>query len=62
MFFNGPTEVEGMNNLQAVGIALTVAGVVGYSIGVLAPYPGRGFSLTGVMVGLTFLSIGGVSE
>lgn len=50
-----------MNNLQAVGIALTVAGVVGYTIGVLAPYPGRGFSLTGVMVGLTFLSIGGVT-
>jgi hypothetical protein len=27
---------------------------------VFAPYPGRGFSVAGVMVGLTFLSIGGV--
>ena len=49
-----------MNSLQAVGAALTVAGVCGYVLGVLAPYPGRGFSVAGVMVGLTFLSIGGV--
>ncbi|WP_201740282.1 hypothetical protein [Salinigranum halophilum] len=49
-----------MNNLQTVGTVLTAAGVVGYLLGVFAPYPGRGFSVAGVMVGLTFLSIGGV--
>ncbi len=51
-----------MNSLQAVGVALTVAGVAGYVVGVVAPYPGRGFSMAGVMVGLTFLSIGGVAR
>jgi hypothetical protein len=51
-----------MNHVQTVGAALTVAGLVGYAIGVLAPYPGRGFSLTGVMVGITLLSVGGAGR
>jgi hypothetical protein len=49
-----------MNHVQAIGTALTIAGVSGYVIGIFAAYPGRGFSLAGVMVGLTLLSVGGV--
>ena len=48
-----------MHRVQAVGAVLTIAGVVGYVIGVLTPYPGRAFSVAGVMVGLTLFSVGG---
>lgn len=48
-----------MHHVQAAGIALTVAGLVGYVIGVLAAYPGRAFSVAGIMVGITLLSVGG---
>lgn len=41
------------------GLALTVSSSVGYAIGVAVPYPGRAFSLTGLMVGLALLSVGG---
>lgn len=51
-----------MNHVKVAGAVLTVAGLVGYVVGVLAPYPGRGFSLAGVMVGLTLLSVGGVFQ
>jgi hypothetical protein len=51
-----------MNSLQTAGVVLTLAGVAGYAVGVLAPYPGRGFSVAGVMVGVTFLSLGGVAR
>ena len=47
-----------MNTALAAGTAFTVAGLVGYLIGVVAPYPGRAFSVTAVMVGVTLLAIG----
>ncbi|MFC4551596.1 MULTISPECIES: hypothetical protein [Halorussus] len=47
-----------MNSALAAGVALTAAGLVGYLVGILAPYPGRAFSVTGVMVGITLLAIG----
>ena len=47
-----------MNTVSGVGVALAVAGVVGYAAGVLAPYPGREFSLTALMVGVTVLAVG----
>jgi hypothetical protein len=55
-----------MNRTLASGIALTGLGVVGYALGVVVgasvalvdPYPGRAFSVTGIMVGITLLSIG----
>ncbi|EJN61036.1 hypothetical protein [Halogranum rubrum] len=47
-----------MNAERVAGVVLTVLGAVGYVVGVAAPYPGRAFSLTGVMVGLTLLAIG----
>jgi hypothetical protein len=48
-----------MHRVQALGTFFTVAGVVGYVVGVLAAYPGRAFSVAGVMVGITLISIGG---
>jgi hypothetical protein len=49
-----------MDHTRTLGAVLTVAGIVGYSLGVFVPYPGRAFSVAGVMVGLTLLSVGGV--
>lgn len=40
------------------GGALTLLGVAGYVLGLLAAYPGRAFSITAVMVGVTLLAIG----
>jgi hypothetical protein len=48
-----------MNGPLVAGLSLTVLSSVGYAVGVLAPYPGRAFSLTGLMVGLALLSVGG---
>jgi hypothetical protein len=47
-----------MNRTLGVGTALTVLGLVGYAAGVWTPYPGRSFSVTAVMVGLTLVAIG----
>ena len=47
-----------MHPAAIAGIVLTFAGVAGYVAGVVVPYPGRSFSLTAVMVGLTVLSVG----
>lgn len=47
-----------MNAELVAGAAVTCFGVAGYLVGVLAPYPGRAFSLSGVMVGITLLAIG----
>lgn len=41
-----------------VGGALTVVGAAGYVAGTQAVYPGRAFSVTAVMVGITLLAIG----
>lgn len=51
-----------MDRTFAVGVALTVAGAVGYGVGVVAPYPGRAFSVTGVMVGVTLVAVGARSS
>lgn len=47
-----------MNAELAAGGGLTLFSLVGYVVGVLAPYPGRAFSVAGVMVGITLLAIG----
>lgn len=47
-----------MNTTLALGITFTLLGVVGYLVGLTVPYPGRAFSVTGVMVGITLLAIG----
>ena len=48
-----------MNRTRAIGLALLLAGLLGYVVGVLVPYPGRAFSITAVMVGVTLTAIGG---
>jgi hypothetical protein len=48
-----------MNRLLLAGVVLTVLSLLGYVVGVLEPYPGRAFSVTGVMVGVTLLALGG---
>lgn len=45
--------------VRVAGAVLTVLAIAGYVVGVFAPYPGRAFSVAGVMVGITLLSIGG---
>ena len=51
-----------MNRALAAGVALTLVGLVGYVVGIAVAYPGRAFSVTGVMVGITLLAIGSAAE
>jgi len=48
-----------MTRVRTAGIAVTTLGVVGYGVGTLVAYPGRAFSVTAVMVGITLWAIGG---
>lgn len=47
-----------MDRTFIVGAVLSVAGLCGYLVGVLVAYPGRAFSLTAIMVGITLAAIG----
>ena len=47
-----------MNGPLVAGVVLTVLCTAGYAVGVTAVYPGRAFSLTGLMVGLALLAVG----
>lgn len=47
-----------MNGTFALGVGLTVLGVVGYVAGVTTAYPGRSFAVTAVMLGFTLAAIG----
>ncbi|MBV0901980.1 hypothetical protein [Haloarcula salina] len=47
-----------MNRVFAAGAALTLAGIAGYLLGVVAAYPGRSLSVAAVMVGLTVAAVG----
>ena len=51
-----------MNHASWVGVGLTAVGLVGYSLGVAVAYPGRAFSVTLVMVGVSLLAMRGVFE
>jgi hypothetical protein len=46
-----------MNRVLAAGVVLTAAGIAGYAAGVMAAYPGRAFSVTAIMVGITLVAI-----
>lgn len=48
-----------MDRVSGAGAALAAASAVGYVVDVLSPYPGRAFTITGVMVGLTLWAVGG---
>lgn len=47
-----------MASTRRIGIGLAAISVLGYAIGVAAPYPGRSASIVGVMVGVTLYAIG----
>ena len=48
-----------MQRLRVAGGVLLGIGLLGYVLGVLAPYPGRAFAITALMVGITLVAIGG---
>lgn len=47
-----------MRSTRRIGIGLATVSVLGYAIGVVAPYPGRSVSIVGLMVGVTLYAIG----
>ncbi|MFB6179039.1 MAG: hypothetical protein ABEI77_04865 [Halorientalis sp.] len=47
-----------MNWELVAGGGLLAAGLAGYALGTVRPFPGRAFSLTAIMVGLLLVSIG----
>lgn len=47
-----------MVSTRWIGIGLAALSVLGYAIGVAAPYPGRAASIVGLMVGVTLYAIG----
>lgn len=51
-----------MNGALAAGTGLTAVGLLGYVVGVAAAYPGRAFSVTAVLVGVTLFAIGIAGE
>ncbi|UVE49914.1 hypothetical protein KU306_13475 [Haloferax larsenii] len=48
-----------MSRMRKIGVAVTALGVAGYGGGVFVAYPGRAFSVTALMVGITLWAIGG---
>jgi hypothetical protein len=56
--FACPREKGGMDRTFLAGAALSVAGIGGYLAGVAVAYPGRAFSLTAGMVGITLVAVG----
>jgi hypothetical protein len=47
-----------MDRTFAAGAVLAAGGTCGYAAGVVVAYPGRAFSLTAVMVGITLAALG----
>jgi hypothetical protein len=47
-----------MDRRFAAGLTLTALGVAGYLLGLRVAYPGRAFSISAVMVGVTLLVVG----
>lgn len=48
-----------MNRLNGLGFLLTLVALTGYVIALFEPYPARGLSITGVLIGITIVSLGG---
>lgn len=46
-----------MQRTALAGGGLALVGLVGYVVGIVTPYPGRAFSLSAVMVGVTLLVV-----
>lgn len=46
-----------MNSATSLGLVFTGIGIVGYAVGIPIAYPGRAFSITSIMIGITLLAI-----
>lgn len=46
-----------MNRVFTAGVAATIAGAVGYALGVATPFLGRSLSVTAIMVGLSMIFV-----
>lgn len=46
-----------MNRALTLGVVLVILGVAGYTYGITAAYPGRAFSVTLLMVGLSLVAM-----
>lgn len=47
-----------MNRTLAAGCLLSVGGLAAYLVGVTTPYPGRAYSVTAIMIGVSLLAVG----
>jgi hypothetical protein len=47
-----------MDRTFLTGVVLSVGGLCGYVAGTVVAYPGRAFSITAIMVGVTLGAIG----
>ena len=52
-----PGDAAGVQRVGRVGWSLVAVGVAGYGVGLSAAYPGRAFSVTAVMVGVTLVAV-----
>jgi hypothetical protein len=48
-----------MNQHTLIGGAGTTLSLAGYVVALVAPYPGQSLTVTGILVGLTLIAIGG---
>lgn len=48
-----------MDRLRALGALLAALSLVGYAAGTAVAYPGRSFSITLFMLGVTLIAVGG---
>lgn len=51
-----------MGRVRAFGVGLSALSLAGYLVGTMTAYPGRAFSLTGLMVGVTLYAVGGRND
>jgi hypothetical protein len=51
-----------MQPVAVLGASCSALALVGYGIGLATPYPGRAFTLTGLMVGITLFIVGVARE
>lgn len=47
-----------MNRVFGAGLLISVLGLVGYGLGIASAYPGRAFSVTALLTGLSLAIMG----
>lgn len=51
-----------MNRLVVAGGTFVALGVIGYAVGMSTAYPGRAFSVTAIMAGITLVAVRAADE